>query len=361
MKIAVIGAGIFGSTIAIKLADNGFDVDLYEKEGDILEAASGINQYRLHRGYHYPRSMETGESSRQAYPLFREIYGEAIIDKHDHYYCIPKKDSKVSGKDFLKFCVESGLTHSKEDLPHINQDLIDVTIKGDESLVDPIKLKEIIKNKIKAKRVNLLLNKMFNDKDIDLYEMVVNSTYANLNWILGKYPEARREYQFEVCEKPVLKLPENFKGISAVIMDGPFFCIDPYSDTDYHVMGNVVHAIHMTNVGLFPEVPEQIKPLLNKGVVKSPNHTRIERFLESASVFMPEIKNAEHIGSMFTVRTVLPRVDHTDERPTIVSKLNKKIINVFSGKLGNCVQAADKVLDLAKEAETENKIVTALL
>ncbi len=349
MKIAVIGAGIFGSTIAIKLADNGFDVDLYEKEGDVLQAASGINQYRLHRGYHYPRSMETGESSRKAYPLFRDEYGDAIIDKNDHYYCIPKRDSKVTGEDYIKFCKDSGLTHQKLELPHLNKDLIEVVIKGEETLVDPEKLKNIVKDKIKQKKVNLLFNRVFSSSDIDAYQMVVNSTYANLNWILDKYPEAKREYQFEVCEKPVLKLPPNFKGISAVIMDGPFFCIDPFSDTEYHVMGNVVHAIHMTNVGLFPEVPDYIHPLLNKGIVKNPPQSRIEKFLESASYFMPELKKAEHVGSMYTVRTVLPRVDHTDERPTIVTKLNGKIINVFSGKLGNCVQAAHKVLELAKD------------
>ena len=28
-------------------------------EDDIMKAASGINQYRIHRGYHYPRSFET--------------------------------------------------------------------------------------------------------------------------------------------------------------------------------------------------------------------------------------------------------------------------------------------------------------
>ena len=86
MKIAVIGAGLFGATVAIKLADNGFEVDLFEKENDILQAASGINQYRLHRGYHYPRSKETGKSSREAHPLFNEHYGEAVIDGHSHYY-----------------------------------------------------------------------------------------------------------------------------------------------------------------------------------------------------------------------------------------------------------------------------------
>ena len=58
MKIAVIGGGIFGVTIASKLAKSN-SVDLYEQENDILKSASGINQYRLHRGYHYPRSSST--------------------------------------------------------------------------------------------------------------------------------------------------------------------------------------------------------------------------------------------------------------------------------------------------------------
>lgn len=359
MKIAVIGAGIFGSTIAIKLADNGFDVDLYEKEKDILQAASGINQYRLHRGYHYPRSMETGESSRKAYPLFVEEYGEAVIDKNHHFYCVPKKDSKVSGAEFLKFCMESGLDHSKQELPHLKKELVDVTIKGQETLVNPDKLRQLVRNKIREARVNLILGKAVNAKEIEDYDQVVNCTYANINYILEDLPEARRAYQFEVCEKPVLRLPENFKKISTVIMDGPFFCIDPYGETDLHVMGNVVHAIHSSNTGLFPEIPEDLKPYLNKGVVKNPKYSRIDKFIESASYFMPEISKAEHIGSMYTVRTVLPRVDHTDERPTIVNKLNDKIINVFSGKLGNCVQAANQVLDFVKEKEGVSRVLIA--
>ena len=58
MKIAVVGGGIFGITSAWKLAQKGHGVDLYEKQPDILTAASGINQYRLHKGFHYPRSVE---------------------------------------------------------------------------------------------------------------------------------------------------------------------------------------------------------------------------------------------------------------------------------------------------------------
>lgn len=348
MKIGVIGAGIFGSTVAIKLADNGFEVDLFEKEKDILEAASGINQYRLHRGYHYPRSRETGKSSRDSHALFRREYGEAVIDKHQHFYCIPTKDSKVSGKDFLKFCYESELEYKETNLSHLHQNKFETVIEGQESLVDPLKLKNIIQDKINKRRINLILEREALASDLEGYDVVVNCAYANLNAVLENYPEAKREYQFEIIEKPILKLPDNFKGISAVIMDGPFFCIDPYSDTELHVMGNVVHAIHAVNTGLFPLIPEEIRPLLNKGIVKNPPYSKIDKFLESAAYFMRDIEKAEHIGSMYTIRTVLPNVHHTDERPTVVSKINDKIINVFSGKLGNCVKAAEEVLGLIK-------------
>ena len=74
MKIAIVGGGIFGITVAVKLAKSGHSIDLFEKNGDIMTAASGINQFRLHRGYHYPRSKETGEESLRGLPLFLKEY-----------------------------------------------------------------------------------------------------------------------------------------------------------------------------------------------------------------------------------------------------------------------------------------------
>lgn len=349
MKIAVVGGGIFGTTVAVKLAKAGYSVDLYEKEREILAAASGINQYRLHRGYHYPRSKATALSSKYSEHSFREEYGEAIIESAEHYYSIAKSGSKVTGEEFLSFCKECELEHEPVDLKeHLHPEHIDLTIRGIEAIIDPFKLKTMVEKKLKDSKVNLILKTLFKPEQIDQYDIVVNCTYANANFILEKYPEARREYQFEVCEKPILKLPEQYRGKSIVIMDGPFFCIDPYGETGLHVMGNVVHAIHATNVGEFPIVPEEIKPLLNKGMIKNPPVSNIEHFLKMAERFMPDLQEAEYQGSMFTIRTVLPNVDKTDERPTLVTKIGDKIINVFSGKIGNCVEAAEEVLRLVK-------------
>ncbi len=349
MKIAVVGAGIFGVTAAVKLAQAGHAVDLFEKNADILAAASGINQYRLHRGYHYPRSRSTALSSKYSEDSFRQEYGAAVIESVEHYYSIAKEGSRVSGGEFLSFCQECELEHEQIDLDdHIRPEHVALTIRGVESIFDPIILKKLAHQKLTEAKVNLRLNTLFQPGQIDEYDMTVNCAYANANFVLEKHPEAKRDYQFEVCEKPLLKLPEKYAGKSIVVMDGPFFCIDPYSDTGLHVMGNVVHAIHATNIGEFPIVPEELKPLLNKGVIKNPPVSNIKFFLETAKRFMPDLANAEHVGSMFTIRTVLPNVDHTDERPTLVTKIGDKIINVFSGKIGNCVEAANEVVKLVQ-------------
>ena len=58
MRIAIVGGGIFGITASIILAKN-HQVELFEKNNELLQSASGSNQYRIHRGYHYPRSPDT--------------------------------------------------------------------------------------------------------------------------------------------------------------------------------------------------------------------------------------------------------------------------------------------------------------
>ena len=63
---------------------------------------------------------------------------------------------------------------------------------------------------------------------------------------------------------------------------------------------------------------------------------------------MPGLARAEHIGSMFTFRTVLPNLEKTDARPTFVTKIDDKTVTVFSGKIGTCVEAAEEVLKIAQ-------------
>ena len=341
-KVAVVGGGIFGCTTAWKLAKDGYDVTLYEKNENIITQASSINQYRLHRGYHYPRSKETATQSQWGESSFIKEYGNSIINGEvEHYYCIAKEDSKVDAKQYWTFLNEMNLPYIEKELDFIDKNVVDLTVKVDEFLFDSNKLRKICWEKLNKYNVDVKLDTEFSKSD--KYESVVNSTYANLNQLLPT--EKQRDYQFELCEKPVIKLPEQYKNKSVVIMDGPFMCIDPLGDTGLHVMGNVVHAIHSTNIGKFPKYDEKFDELLNKGIVKNPSITNIDKFIHSAKKFFVDIDKMKHIGSMFTFRTVLPNRDKDDARPTLVEKPMDTTFNVFSGKIGTCVNAAEEVLE----------------
>ena len=339
-KIAVIGAGLFGVTIAAKLADKNI-VDLYERNDDILQAASGINQFRLHKGYHYPRSEETVLLSLSALKSFQREFKTAIVRNVSHYYCIAKKKSLTTPKEYISFCERNRLSFTKVRLKLINEKEVDLCLKVNEHLIDPALLKEALIKKLKKPNLKVFYGKTATRSLFKNYDKVILCTYANLNSLLTL--KQKRNYQYEVCEKIVVELPDKFKNKSVVVMDGPFMCVDPFGSTGYFLLGNVVHAIHSSNVGTRPIVSSKFKNLLNRGIIKNPPVTNFKKFIESASVFLPDIAQARYYGSMFTVRAVLPNKEKTDERPTIVKRIDKKLITVFSGKLVSSVSAASEV------------------
>jgi hypothetical protein len=348
MRIAIIGGGIFGVTVAIKLARNGHKIDLFEKEKDILMAASGINQFRLHRGYHYPRSAETMRDCLRAETSFIKEYGGAVISGDDHHYCIAKEGSLIHHDDYIKVCKDFGLDFAEAKPALVNHDKIGMSIRGHESRIDSDKLRKICWQKLKSAKVNVKLKKTATLAELKKYDFRVIATYASLNDLLPVIKQ--RDYQFELCEKPVVRLPREFNKQCLVVMDGPFMCVDPFGRTGNFLLGNVVHAIHQTNIGRKPEFDKKFKPLLNRGVIRNPAVTNFKKFIESGSEFIPGLAKAKHVGSMFTFRTVLPKLEKTDARPTVVTKIDPKTVTIFSGKFGNCVEAAEEVLNIISEA-----------
>ena len=345
-KVAVVGGGVFGCTAAWMLAKNGCEVDLFEKNSDIFSQASGINQYRLHQGYHYPRSIETALASIHGQKTFFEAYPDAVVDKGiNHYYSISRKESKVSGDQYLDFLNAVGLEYELTNLTVVKDKEIDLTILAKEYLFNPKLLKKANLKLLNKHEVNINFNKNVFIDDLEKYDFIVNATYSNYNALT---PVAKQfDLQFELCEKPILKLPDCYAGLSVVIMDGPFMCIDPYPGTPFHVMGNVVHAIHERSYGKFKAHNKQLDSYLNKGVINNPEITNIDLFLESAATFFEDIKTAKHIGSMYTHRTVLPLNESDDARPTLVTKVDDRVYNIFSGKIGTCVDAALDLVEIS--------------
>jgi len=100
----------YGASIAIYLAQQrGFKrILLIEQESAILTRASYNNQARVHNGYHYPRSFTTAYRSRVNLPKFIRTWPQVVKQDFIKLYAIARRNSKVTAKQFERFCREIG-------------------------------------------------------------------------------------------------------------------------------------------------------------------------------------------------------------------------------------------------------------
>jgi hypothetical protein len=83
---------------------------------------------------------------------------------------------------------------------------------------------------------------------------------------------------------------------------------------------------------------------LNNDIIKNPKITNIDKFIDTGKDYFDGFENLKHIGSMYTIRTVMSNREHDDARPTSYER-NNNVIDVLSGKIGTCVDLAQKVVD----------------
>ena len=354
MKIAVIGAGIFGVTVSYALSSN-HSIDLYEKNSDILMSASDVNQCRVHRGYHYPRSDDTVKELLDANSSFIDEFSEAIVPNTKNFYAVAKKDSLITSNEYVDFCKKHNLEHENFKLELLNYDMIDLCVQVNENLFDHKKLKEICWQKLNESNVNVLLNSKATKEILKKYDLVVICTYGDWEDLIENPSNQKQNFQFEVCEKVFVTLPEKFSNTSILIMDGPFMSIDPVGDSNLFIIGDVVHTVRQRSYGKTPQIDEKFVPFMNKGILKNCPISNYQKFIDSASRFIPDISDADYVGSSFCIKTTLANVDKTDTRPTIINQIDTKTITVFSGKIPTCIQTAKKIKQLVSEFNDNSK------
>jgi hypothetical protein len=341
--VGIIGSGIFGSTAAILLANEGCEVTVYEKTQDLMQGASAKNQLRVHRGYHYPRSKKTAFSSKYSEVKFRSYYRAAVDDTNRHLYAIAKTGSRTTAAGFEQFMSEVGLNYkklSKGDAAHqlFRDGVVTAIYEVTESLYSPDKLRAILKNKFSNAGVTPVFGQEADLKTVkNKYQYVISATY-------DKPLASDREYQFEVCEKPIVRLPDEFKKVSILIFDGPFMGVDPVPNTPYHILDSVKDAIHHTNIGLKSEIPEYLRQYMEESLIQKPKKSRYKLFIKTGQKFYNNFKPLEYKGSYFIVRAVLPYRDHDDARPSIIRQIDKNCYEVFSGKVSTAPFVGQKLV-----------------
>jgi len=355
--IALIGAGIFGCTIALRLSEFGYKVILLERESDILMSTSSNNTNRIHQGFHYPRDEQTARDCRDSYQRFECEFGDALLDKHPAIYGIASERSLTTKQQFLTHCFNLKLDYTIVNPKHLGLDVkgCEFYIWCNESVLDSNKIRKILIQKIKGNdKIELFLNSNVNhinklnnkyylyitgkSRDI-VADAVINCSYASINTLTEKlgFDVDKRQYEYTVT--PIIYM--DMIPTSITIMDGPFVSLLPFNKPKhfvlYHVDNSVVHA--------------EISKKLNSNWLnpkKSPfaNVDKDEYFEDMVwlgSKFIPELKNAKLRGWLEAPRMVLSGHEKDDARPSFINDYGNGYMTVFSGKLDRCLDISDQV------------------
>lgn len=337
-KIAVAGAGIYGATAAIRLAEEGHQVHLFDPLG-MLRAASAINQYRVHAGYHYPRSTETISEITEARAEFTQVFADAIVRNSLHYYAIPKEHSLTSPEVY-----ESVM--SKHELPlrtcrpgWMNFDFIEKCYEVEENIYDPDVLRGLVEARLKTRGIRLQ-QREFTPQMRPEYEFVVWATYG-----LGPSRGFFKTAKYQVAEKMLIELPFQLHGVALVVVDGPFTAFDPYGSSSRSLFGSAKNTNHWTTTNASEPIPEPYAGVLNKPDFEPVPFTRFAAMRADCCRSVPAAKDAVYIGSRFTIRVVEDNPEH-DRRILHVREGAPGEIHIFSGKVVSAVKAARIVCEM---------------
>lgn len=336
-KIAVAGAGIYGATTAIRLAEQGHDVRLFDPLG-FMRAASAINQYRVHAGYHYPRSPETIQETLEARAEFIEAFEPAIVRNSRHYYAIPKKDSRTPPDLYEQVMRDHGLSLMPCRPEWMNFDFIDRCYEVQEHIYDPDVLRELVVRRIHSLGIQFD-QKAFNGEMRSNFDYVIWATYG-----LGPSRRTFKIAKFQVAEKMLIELPEVLRGVALVVVDGPFTAFDPYGSSQRSLFGSAKNTNHWTTTDPDEPVPEPYAGILNGLEFKPVPFTRFEAMRMDCCDSVPGAKDAVYLGSRFTIRVVEDSPE-SDRRILYVQEGAPGELHIFSGKVVSAVKAARLVCE----------------
>lgn len=343
MKICVLGAGWFGCFIAYELIKKGYLVDVYEKEKDIFQNASGNNQNRLHLGFHYPRSNLTIKRSKDGFKIFKKklkLFSKKI--KNNFYAVSCANGNQINFKKYCSILKFNRLKFKIVDssfLPYLKN--VEGIVKCDEEMILVEKAKKYYKRKLirniffnhEIKKINIKKRKFIVAKK--QYDIVINCTWFQL------FNKKIRNLLYEYCTILLYKsVKKNHPAIT--IMDGPFFTLYPWDQNKNYGLYSVKNSRMILDKNI-----NNLKKKVSKIVTKSFLENVRKKIEQEYSYFYPSFKkNFRFVKFLNSYRTILK--NKNDSRACLVFEKNN-FIDIMSGKIDHVFYALKKVEQCLKK------------
>ena len=336
IKLAIIGGGFYGCYIAKKLKDkykSKINIDIFEKNKDLIQEAGKNNQYKLHLGYHYPRSFYTIKQTIEGSKKFKKEFNRFIFYPKKNIYLI-HKESQVNAYKFFKIFKKFKLKIKEFDIKKLNflknQKDFEKAFKTEEGVIKFEKLNSYLIKKVETS-CNVYKNK--NIKEINSqkgfiidtknkiysnYKNIINCSYTDPNMGLKK----KFILKYELAGMVKIKNPFREK-IGITIMDGKFATLYP-RDKHYSSLSSVTY----TPIKRFKNLRELFK-FQKKFKLKKNNRIKlITKDIRKYFNRKLEIKNP----SLITAPKAKIFNDTKDQRPSLIRKY-KKTFSILAGKI----------------------------
>lgn len=355
MKIAVIGGGVFGSMTALRLAEAGHRVTVFERQPSLMMGASYNNQNRLHLGFHYPRDDETARQCILGFKRFVDEFSSCILSGFPNAYFIASQGSHTTPENFVAFAERLDLRYTPIDLatfmPQV--DNVDMGVLTDEVVYDSVLVRAAITERLShsnvAIRVGEAVVALHREGDAyrvstltggEVFDAVVNCSYADINRLTASlgHPVEVRQYEYTAVPVVEVDLPS---PVGITIMDGRFMTLLPFGKSGRYLLYHVEHAV----------IARENAPVMNPAWLApdtSPftsvdSTAWFDAIRNDCVEFVPAVRDARHVDTLQGPRMVLANRDATDERPSITTQVEPRYVTVFAGKIDHCIWVADKV------------------
>jgi hypothetical protein len=364
----VIGGGFFGCTIALHLKNYVKDILLLEKESDLLQRASYINQARVHHGYHYPRSILTAVRSKINFPRFVKDYQDCIVSNFDNYYAVSRNFSKINAKQFQTFCDRLDIPWqiASDSIQKLfNKKAIEAVFITQEYVFDAVKLKQKLYQKLADSKIKYTLQaevthlkNLVDDGGMEVkYNLdgevaiarakyVFNCTYSNINTILAASHLPIIPLKHELAEMSLVRVPEAIKDLGITVMCGNFFSLMPFPAKGLHSLSHVRCTPHCN----WQDTESLANPngqIYHRAVRK----TNYPYKIRDACRYVPILKDCSYVDSLWEIKTILPQSEVDDSRPILWKRnaISPNLICILGAKIDNVYDVCDELRFLERE------------
>jgi hypothetical protein len=169
--------------------------------------------------------------------------------------------------------------------------------------------------------------------------LVLNCTYSRLNQLLAASNASPIPAKHEFTEMAWIEPPVELDGAAVTMMDGPFFSMMPYPSRGPGLF-TFSHVRYTPQCHWHDRAAEPIRDA--EWLLADPR-TRFAHMVRDAQRYLPAMRGARHVDSLFEIKTVMPRSEQDDSRPILLRECpeHPALLTVLGAKIDSVYDVED--------------------